>query len=85
MIDNRGHERMIDFAQTVLNLPEREQDKIFEFLAASGVLTYEQAHGLKEYVAWYHLFGDRDYYEEAKKAVCGRISNEIFGQEGAAR
>lgn len=79
MIDNRGHERMIDFAQTVLNLPEREQEQVFNFLAASGVLTYEQARGLREYVAWYHLFGDRDYYEAVKKAVCGRISNEIFG------
>ena len=81
MIDNTGHERMIDFAQRVLQLSEKDQYRVFEFLAASGVLTYEQAKGLREYVAWYHLFGDRDYYESVKKAMCEIISNEIWGEK----
>lgn len=77
-VDTVAHERMIEFASTVLNLPAGDQPKVFEFLTANGILTYEQAKGLQTYVGYAHLFLDRDYYETVRSAVGERISKELW-------
>lgn len=76
--DYTAHERMIEFASMVIQLPAKDQPKVFEYLAASGILTYEQANGLQTYVGYAHLFLDRDYYEAVSGAVRERICNEIW-------
>lgn len=78
MKDNTAHERMIEFASMVIQLPAKDQPKVFEYLAASGILTYEQAKGLQTYVGYAHLFLDRDYYEAVKAAVGERIYKELW-------
>lgn len=73
-----AHERMIEFASFVRQLPANQQPRVFDYLAASGMLTYEEARGLQTYVGYAKLFLDREYYEAVKAAVGERIYKELW-------
>ncbi|MDD6484009.1 MAG: hypothetical protein PUF72_05480 [Clostridiales bacterium] len=73
-----AHKRMTDFAQKVIEMKETDQNNLFAYFVNSGTLTAEQAKGLREYVALYHIFSDADYYNAIQKALCEKFVDELY-------
>lgn len=62
-------ERMEKFAQEVLKLSPEMQAEFFNEMERSGLMTAEEAKGLKEYVALYHMFTNQRHYNMVKQAA----------------
>ena len=62
-------ERMEAFAREVLKLSPEMQTEFFNEMVNAGLMTAEEAEGLKVYVAYYHMFTDQRYYNAVRDAV----------------
>ena len=62
-------ERMEAFAREVLKLSPEMQVEFFDNMVNAGLMTADEANGLKEYVAYYHMFTNQRYYNAVRDAV----------------
>lgn len=79
-MDANTHKKMIDFAQQVIDLSPKDQNLFFRYIVDAGILSKDEADGLRIYVATAHLFLDADYYEAVKNAVKEKIINDFYGR-----
>ena len=76
-MDVAATERMEEFARGVLKLPHEVQAVFFDEMVNGGLMSTEEAEGLKKYVALYHMFTDQRYYNEVRKATMEMYLNDI--------
>lgn len=69
--------RMEEFAKGVLKLSPETQTEFFNEMVKSGMMTVDEAEGLKQYVALFHMFTDQRYYNAVKVTVSEMYMNEI--------
>lgn len=62
-------ERMEKFAREVLKLTPEMQVEFYEEIQHNGLVTAEEAEGLKKYVALFHMFTDTRYYNAVRDCV----------------
>ncbi len=70
-------ERMEAFAQSVLKLSGEMQTEFFETMTATGMMSAEEAEGLKKYVALYHMFTDQRHYNAVRACALEMYMNEL--------
>lgn len=70
-------ERMENFAREVLKLSPEMQVEFFNNMVASGLMTADEAEGLKQYVALYHMFTDQRYYKAIEAGVLAMYAGSL--------
>lgn len=70
-------ERMEEFARGVLKLSPEMQTVFFDEMVSGGLMSVEEAEGLKQYVALYHMFTDQRYYNAVREATRELYMNKI--------
>ena len=68
-MDASAVERMEEFARGVLKLTPEMQTVFFNDMVHNGMMSAEEAEGLKQYVALYHMFTDYRYYNAVRTAT----------------
>lgn len=71
-------ERMEEFARGVLRLFPEQRAEFFEQMIRDGLLSAEEADGLKQYVALYHMFADQSYHNKVREAVMEMYLGELI-------
>ncbi len=70
-------ERMEEFARGVLKLSPEMQSEFFAEMVSTGAMSADEAEGLKQYVALYHMFTDQRYYNAVREASFEMYMSEI--------
>ena len=69
MMDIEALARMEAFAKECLKLFPEQREMFFQEMVTTGLMTAEQAEGLREYVCYFRLFTDNRYYKMVERAV----------------
>lgn len=70
-------ERMEEFARGVLKLSPEMQVVFFDEMVQNGLMSAEEAEGLKQYVALYHMLTNQRYYNAVREATKEMFLNDI--------